>query len=578
MRHLWETPGGVHLSDNKAQSQTMSIGQVPLPKMLVLPLNSAFGETAKASVRVGDRVLKGQKIADIQGKLSVAVHASSSGIVSSIEPRTIAHPSGLPTPCIEITTDGEDRWIESTTYPHYQHIDPSKLCDIISQAGIVGMGGAGFPSAVKLAIDGEKSVDTLIINATECEPFITADDMLIRERAAEIVRGIDVINCALGKPKTILIGIENNKPEAIKALQEHCNGTHIEVVSIPTKYPSGGEKQLIYILTGKEIPSGALPMNIGMVCLNIATVFAIKRAVIDGQPLISRVTTITGQACDINRNYEVLIGTSVEHLLELNEFNRERCSRLIVGGPMMGFTLSTTNVSVTKTSACILAVSHQEMPDSSPPQPCIRCGLCAEACPASLLPQQLYWYAKAENHERLQAHHLFDCIECGACSYVCPSKIPLVQHYRTSKGDILTARAEKAMAFKARERFEFRAIRLDKIDHQRESKRESRKLFSNNAAQQRVSGKPPLTASAEDIIKAAQLRIQTKQISPEKQKAKLERTLIAAQMRLEEAEQRLADVLDSGTLDQQTQHKATLEGAKQKVDKTQQRLAKINLQ
>jgi electron transport complex protein RnfC len=245
---------------------------------------------------------------------------------------------------------------------------------------------------------------------------------------------------------------------------------------------------------------------------------------------------------------------------------------------MMGFTLSSTNVPVTKTSTCILAVSHQEMPDSSPPQPCIRCGLCAEVCPASLLPQQLYWYAKAADHERLQAHHLFDCIECGACSYVCPSKIPLVQHYRGSKGDILTARAEKTMASKARERFESRAVRLEKIDSQRESKRESRKLISNNAEQQRVSGKPPLTTSAEDIIKAAQLRVQTKKISPEKQKAKLERTLIAAQIRLEEAQQRLADVLESGTVDQQTQHKATLEGAKQKVDKTQQRLAKIKLQ
>ena len=227
MRHLWETPGGVHPPDNKAQSQTMSIGQVPLPKTLILPLNSAFDEVAKASVRIGDRVLKGQKIADIQGKLSVAVHASSSGFVTSIEPRTIAHPSGLSTPCIEITTDGEDRWIESKTYPHYQHIDPPKLCDIIAQAGIAGMGGAGFPSAVKLAIDGEKSVDTLIINATECEPYITADDMLIRERAAEIIKGIDVINCALNKPKAVLIGIENNKPDAIKALQEHCKGTQI---------------------------------------------------------------------------------------------------------------------------------------------------------------------------------------------------------------------------------------------------------------------------------------------------------------------------------------------------------------
>ena len=196
----------------------------------------------------------------------------------------------------------------------------------------------------------------------------------------------------------------------------------------------------MYILTGQEIPSGQLPSDIGMVCVNSGTAFAIKRAVIDGQPLISRITTVTGGACRINRNYEVLIGTPVSHLLEENKFIRKNCSRLIMGGPMMGFSLSSSDLSVVKTTTCILAPSHSEIPEEDPQQPCIRCGLCAEACPASLLPQQLYWYAQSEDHERLQAHNLFDCIECGACSYVCPSNIHLVPYYRSSKGNIINSR------------------------------------------------------------------------------------------------------------------------------------------
>ena len=576
MRQIWNTPGGVNPPDNKEQSLTKNIGHLPLPKKLILPLTQHAGTAAKTCVVVGEKVLKGQKLASASAGISAAVHAPSSGWITAIEERSVAHPSGMSATCIEITCDGEDRWIERVSYPNYQQASAMQLRDLIADAGIAGLGGAGFPSAIKLDSGTKKPIDTLIINATECEPYITADDILIRERADQIIQGIDIVSHLLGKPKTILIGIENNKPEAIAALNQHCQGTGIEVVYFPTKYPSGGEKQLIYILTGKEIPSGHLPADLGIVCLNSSTVFAIKRAVIDGEPLISRITTLAGEACDINRNYEILIGTPVSHLLAQNAFHPELCSRLIMGGPMMGFSLTSSDVPLVKSSTCILAPSHTEIPDNDPVQACIRCGLCAEACPASLLPQQLYWYARADDHERLQAHNLFDCIECGACSYVCPSNIPLVQHYRSSKADIVNARTAKATAAVARERFEFRQVRLEMADTVREAKREARRIVTEKAKITSPTTTQPSGSSAADIIKAAQLRGTARQASPEQQRAKLERTLMAAEMRLKEAQQRLLQATNNGSEDQQAQQLASVEAAKRKVEQTAQRLTEVS--
>jgi electron transport complex protein RnfC len=339
------------------------------------------------------------------------------------------------------------------------------------------------------------------------------------------------------------------------------------VVSFPTKYPSGGEKQLIYILTGKELPSGQIPADIGMVCVNIGTTHAIKRAVVDGEPLISRVTTMTGEACEINRNYDVLIGTPVEHLLAHNNFDAQRCSRVIMGGPMMGFSLTSQQIPIVKTTNCILAPSVEEIPHNEPAQPCIRCGMCAEACPASLLPQQLLWYSQAKDHERLQSHNLFDCIECGACSYVCPSNIPLVQHYRSSKSDIKKAQEEKIKSDQARERFEFRQQRIELAEKEREAKRAARR----EAAKQAKSSTG--TDSMADIVAAAQARTAAKKISPEQELAKLERAVSSAEMRVQKAQ----DKLDAATASSETEEKinilsAALSGAQQKLEKAKARL------
>ncbi len=380
----------------------------------------------------------------------------------------------------------------------------------------------------------------------------------------------------LGRPHTILIGIEDNKPEAIAALEPHVADSGISVVSFPTKYPSGGEKQLIYILTGKELPSNQLPSDIGMLCINIGTTYAIKRAIVDGEPLISRVTTMTGEACGINRNYETLIGTPVSHLLAHSDFNQDACSRLIMGGPMMGFSLTDADVPVVKTTNCILAPSHQEIPANEPAQPCIRCGLCAEACPASLLPQQLYWYSQAQDHNRLEAHNLFDCIECGACSYVCPSNIPLVQHYRHSKGEINKARADKVKSDQARQRFEFHQQRIERAEKEKEQKRAARRNAAEKA--QTKTAATTSAGSAADIIAAAQARAAAKKVSPEQQQAKLERSIAGAEMRVQMATEKLAEADDNQTAEQKNILTAAVETAKQKLEQAKARLAEHSKQ
>ncbi|KJS07027.1 MAG: electron transporter RnfC, partial [Gammaproteobacteria bacterium BRH_c0] len=425
MRKIWDIPGGIHPPENKKQSLSSAIAPVPMPDHLILPLNQHAGAPAKPVVNVGDQVLKGQLLAEPGGFISAAIHAPTSGTISAIEDHPIPHPSGMSAVCMVLVPDGRDEWCPHHGVEDYTAASPTALLGLIRDAGITGLGGAGFPSAVKLGP--KQPIDTLIINGTECEPYITADDILMQERADQIIAGVRIIAHILGNPDNILIGIEDNKPKAFEALEaaaqsssteSSATGSTIQVVEFPTKYPSGGEKQLIQILTGKEVPSGKLPADLGIVCQNVGTTVAVYRAIQFGEPLISRVTTVTGEACTGNGNFEVLLGTPISHLLQLNGFDREQCGRLVMGGPMMGFTLTDTSVPVIKATNCILAGSHREFPPAPPAQACIRCGLCAEACPANLLPQQLFWYAQSQNLERLEAHNLFDCIECGACAYV----------------------------------------------------------------------------------------------------------------------------------------------------------------
>lgn len=585
---VWELPGGIHPPQHKSQSLQLPLGEIPLPPFLVIPLNQHMGTPARAIVQVGERVLAGQLIGIADGTFSANTHASTSGTVLAIESRAIPHPSGMSSESVIIEPDGKHEWVQLTPCEDYLQLDRLQLLDKIRAAGVAGLGGAGFPTAVKLAPKSTQVIDTLILNGAECEPYITADDMLMQTQAQELVAGTLLLSHILHHPKNLLIGIEDNKPKAIAAVKAAVAGAkalrseaaNIQVVVIPTKYPSGGAKQLTQILTGREIPSGHHSADVGVICVNVATAAAAWRAVRFGEPLISRITTVVGEALTTQRNINVLLGTPIDYVLEQHGFNLKQASRVVMGGPMMGFTLLDLAAPVIKTTNCILAPSTQELPEPQPAQACIRCGMCAEVCPASLLPQQLFWYAQAEDFDRLESHNLFDCIECGACSYVCPSTIPLVQYYRAAKGTIRLHEIEKEKSDRSRQRFEFRQQRIAKEEAEKEAKRlarqkaaeEAKKKLAEKAAE---AAKNP--AAATDVITAAVIKVGATQASSEEEKAKLERLLNAAKNGLEFAQKTLVPNKTNPVIteEQLVKQQARIKQAEQKVAEAEKKLAEF---
>ena len=468
MSALFPFHGGLKTVRHKTESNTLPIESGPLPRRLVVPLRQHMGNAAKPVVQPGDRVLKGQIIGQADGYISAAVHAPSSGVVAAVDLQPVPHPSGLSDLCVTIETDGEDRWIEREPVD-YRQLHPSELRNLIRNAGVVGLGGAVFPSAVKLNPGGHcERVDALILNGAECEPWITCDDRIMRERAADIVAGLAIMAHLL-EPREVLIGIEEDKPEAIAAMTTACAGTGYAVRAVPTRYPSGSVKQLIFLLTGREIPDQGLPLDIGVQCFNVATAYTVQRAIAHGEPVLSRVVTVTGHV-QRPRNFDTLLGTRFADLVTQCDGYRDGVERLIMGGPMMGFALHSDDVPVTKATNCILAASAGELTPEQPVMPCIRCGACVDACPANLLPQQLYWFARAREFDKAREHHLFGCIECGCCSYVCPSHIPLVQYYRYAKNEIWAQEKEKEKAELARRRHQARQERLEREKQEREAK------------------------------------------------------------------------------------------------------------
>lgn len=532
---IWPIPGGVHPEERKEQSLQLPLGDIALPDQLIFPLSQHIGAPADPIVKVGDKVLAGQKIAAAHGIFSAPVHASSSGVVTAIEERTLPHPSGMRGTCIIIATDGLDQHIDYQTCDDYLSLDHATLVEKIREAGITGMGGASFPTAVKLNPKANQPIDTLIINGTECEPYITADDILMQTRADDIIKGTQLLAHILNHPKRVVIGVEDNKPKAIAALRTAAKETSIEIASFPTKYPSGGEKQLIQILTGKEVPSGQIPASIGVVLQNVGTTVAAYEAIRFGRPLIERITTVVGEALDIQRNIRVRLGTPIAHILSEHGYHRDKNSRLIMGGPMMGFTLHDPQVPVVKASNCLLVPGPKELAAPAPALACIRCGLCAEACPVQLLPQQMYWYARAEDFDRLASHNIKDCIECGACSFVCPSNIPLVQYYRAAKGTMRQLEIDREKSDRSRQRFEFRQERIAKAEAEKEAKREARKQA---AAEARKKLDSEGGASSQ---KTAPAPSKLKVLSPEEEKAKLQRAVSSATDRVAKIQQRLQE-------------------------------------
>ncbi|EOC0864712.1 electron transport complex subunit RsxC [Cronobacter muytjensii] len=457
---VWDFNGGIHPPEMKTQSNGTPLRQLPLPGRFIIPLKQHIGSEGEICVAPGDKVLRGQPLTVGRGRM-LPVHAPTSGTVTAIMPHPTAHPSALPELSVIIDADGEDRWIARDGWSDYQSRSREALIERIHQFGVAGLGGAGFPTGTKLQGGGDK-IETLIINAAECEPYITADDRLMQDCAAQIIDGVRILAHIL-QPREVLIGIEDNKPQAISMMRAVLHGEHkIRLRVIPTKYPSGGAKQLTQILTGKQVPHGGRSSDIGVLMQNVGTAFAVKRAIIDGEPLTERVVTLTGEAVGRPGNVWARIGTPVRHLLEHAGFIPTSEQLVIMGGPLMGFTLPGLDVPVVKITNCLLAPSATEMGTPQEEQHCIRCSACADACPADLLPQQLYWFSVGQQHDKATAHNLADCIECGACAYVCPSNIPLVQYFRQEKAEIRAIAEEQQRAAEAKARFEARQARLER--------------------------------------------------------------------------------------------------------------------
>ncbi|SHF15095.1 electron transport complex protein RnfC [Modicisalibacter ilicicola DSM 19980] len=600
----FDFPGGIHPPGRKALSAGAPLAQAPLPRQVILPMTQHLGLAAEPLVIPGQRVRTGEVIARAQGMISAPVHASITGIVSAIEERPVPHPSAAVGEtralCIVIDADyadegfgeleqkdegfgelerkdegfGEleqkDDWLRMPPLD-WRASDDDTLIERLHESGVVGLGGAGFPTAVKARVRQRHEIDTLILNAAECEPYITADDLALRHYSADILEGARLFARLTGA-KRVVIGIEDNKPEAIEALNQalrhesSAEDVPFELKILPTRYPSGGEKQLVQLLTGREVPSRGLPAEVGVLCHNPGTLLAALRSVRDGEPLISRIVTLTGEALERPGNVEARLGTPLHELLRLAGLQAERLSRLIQGGPMMGFTLESDAVPLIKTSNCLIAATAEELPPVPREQPCIRCGACEAACPASLLPQQLYWFAKGGEHAKAELFNLFDCIECGACAYVCPSHIPLVQYYRASKGEIRAREQEARKAERARHRFEFRQARLAREEAEKQARRQARRQ------------RPQAPPSTDDSVPAAHARpAPASDVDRSAQVRKLKIAQAAARAAVKKAEKNLARTSEAGQSDaaELDDLETQLATARENLQATEARLAAL---
>jgi len=497
LMNLFKFKGGVKPPTNKTQSVTLPIAQAPLPSRLIVPLHQSIGGVPQPVVQAGDKVLKGQLIGEADGWISAAVHAPTSGTVLEVAMHVQPHPSGLDAMCVVIEPDGKDEWIARQPFD-YANAAPEAVREYLQQSGVVGLGGAVFPTHGKLTPSKTVPMEELVINGAECEPFITCDDLLMRERAEEVVRGIGIFRDLL-QPKKVLIGIEDNKPEAAAAMRAAVDalGEAFLVVAVPTLYPAGGAKQLIRVLTGKEVPASKRSTDLGVQCFNVATAYTAWRAIAHGEPVVSRLVTLSGNV-HAPRNYEVLIGTPMGELLQLAQPHPDT-DGIVMGGPMMGFLVPDAKVPVVKATNCLIAHSDRIFPPKAPEMPCIRCGSCAQACPHELQPFEMYWFSRAKNFGKTQEYHIFDCIECGCCSFVCPSRIPLVQYFRFAKSEIWAREREKKAADTAKERFEFKQLR-----EEREKAEKAEKLAKAAAAQAaKKAAEAAAAAAAESTNPAA---------------------------------------------------------------------------
>lgn len=502
------TAGGIYPPACKTAALHSRIMPMPIPPVLTLPLLQYDNSLATPCVKVGDQVRKYECLTEPGNTWTVAVHAPTSGRITAIHEAQLAGAAGLHALCIELTTDGTDDAIAVQELTDFRALDRLQLLQRIAAAGICGMGGAGFPTAEKLRVASTRGTKLIIINGVECEPYICADQALLRERAAAVVLGADILRAACLAPRCV-IAVKRDMTDAIAALREALTHSAIELLLVENKYPAGSERQLIETVTGWQVPTGKLPVDLGLLMLNAGTAYATQQAVMAGKPCVSRITTLTGGALRTPKNFEALIGTPVSFLLQLCGVDTQRHSRTILGGSLMGVGLTSSAVPVTATTNCLIAATAEEFPPATPEQACIRCGYCAEVCPARLLPQQLYNFARIHAREQLVEHGLPDCIECGACDYVCPSHIPLVQYYRAAKEGLRDGQQQLRQRQNWRERFQF---------HQERSQREKERPRERRPAASTVASPPPNAVGAgfsrtraQEEIAAAVARAKAKQ-------------------------------------------------------------------
>jgi electron transport complex protein RnfC len=500
---LFRIHGGVHPDDRKQLSADCSIEDLPLPPLLHIPMQQHIGAPAVPTVRRGQRVAKGQLLANSQGMISAPVHAPTSGRVVGIGSYPAHHPSGLNVHTISLQPDGEDRWSEEIRGVE----DPFELAaeDIaarVSAAGIVGMGGATFPSAVKLNLRKRYKLRALVINGAECEPYLSCDDRLMREHTEQVLDGMRIMAHALGVSR-IIIGIENNKPEAQATMAEAARAVgNIRVARLPTRYPMGSEKHLVQTLTGKETPACGLTADIGIVVHNPATAFAVHEALRYGRPLISRVMTVSGKAVCRPANLRVPLGTPLQNLIDHCGGFAVEPSRLVSGGPMMGQPLPSTRVPTVKGSNGLLALTEAET-SRQEPMPCIRCASCVQACPCGLLPLEMAAHARAGDLEGVVKLGLMDCIGCGSCAYVCPSHIPLVQFFNYTKGEMAARGRAKQKQAETKRLAEQRSERMEAIKRaKREALAKRKQEAAQKKAREEAAGESEKTAT-EDVVEEA---------------------------------------------------------------------------
>ncbi len=466
--------GGLRLDAHKQRSTRTPLRLAGVPPEIVLPLDQHAGSPATPLVQPGDVVELGQPVAVAQSDISAWLHSPVSGRVSAIEPRQAPHKTDALS--IVIANDGEERRHAANTPIDFRSLKPAELCEHIARGGIVGLGGAAFPTAAKLLRAFTSEQPHLLLNGAECEPWISCDEMLMRERAADIVFGAQVLCHALNAARCT-IAIEDDVPEARQALQEAlatCAGA-ITLATVASVYPAGGERQLITSIAGLEVPGDGLPADIGMVCQNVGTAAAVARWIRDGEPLISRIVSVTGSGVRQAANLEVRIGTPLASIVADCGGYADDVQALIMGGSMMGVALASDALPLLKATNCLIVAAAADLQPRGPEMPCIRCGNCSDACPASLLPQQLHWYALSGDQPQLERLGLLDCIECGCCDYVCPSQIPLTQRFRAAKPALLTTLTARRQADAARARFESREQRLARLEQEQRARLEEKR-------------------------------------------------------------------------------------------------------